>query len=462
MEKLNKKYGLFTAICMVCGIVIGSGIFFKAPKVLAANGGSMPLSLLTVAVVGAVMLICTYTFSILARRYERVNGIVDYAESTLGGWYSYTVGWFTSTIYFPTMISAIAWISATYTAALFGFGDKENLVIALSAVFLGLSALLNAVAPRLSGKFQVSTTIIKLIPIALLALVGTVIGLINGQTLESLNGANQALTGENVGFFGAAVAFAFAYEGWIIATTINAEIKDSKKNLPKALIIGGLIVVGAYMGYYLGLASVLSPEEVIDAGGDLPRVAYSALFGGNPFFGTAVYVFIIISCLGTMNGCMMGLCRGMYSLAERGQGPRPDIFGQLDNKTNMPLASCAIALVFSLIWLCQWEFGFIEGILPEFLCFEHDELPIITLYGGYIPIFISMMIKGRDLNFRDRFVFPILATACSVFMVTSAIISYKIQSLYYLAVFIVISLIGQLFYRRNGKNLIGYLRKFSK
>ena len=63
-NELNKKFGLITAIRMVAGIVIGSGVFFKAGKVLTNNNGSMAMSLLTVAAVGAIMVICSYVFSI--------------------------------------------------------------------------------------------------------------------------------------------------------------------------------------------------------------------------------------------------------------------------------------------------------------------------------------------------------------------------------------------------------------
>ena len=80
-NELKKKYGLITAICMVVGIVIGSGVFFKATPVFTNNGGNMIKSLLTVIVVGALMTICAYTFSILAGRHSKINGIVDYAEA---------------------------------------------------------------------------------------------------------------------------------------------------------------------------------------------------------------------------------------------------------------------------------------------------------------------------------------------------------------------------------------------
>ena len=55
-NKLERKYGLFTAICMVVGIVIGSGVFFKAQAILTKTGGDMPLAILAWLIGGAIML----------------------------------------------------------------------------------------------------------------------------------------------------------------------------------------------------------------------------------------------------------------------------------------------------------------------------------------------------------------------------------------------------------------------
>ena len=81
-NRLEKKYGLPTAVCMVVGIVIGSGVFFKAETVLNKTGGNMPLGILAWGIVGAIMIICSYVFATMATRYEKVNGLVDYAEAT--------------------------------------------------------------------------------------------------------------------------------------------------------------------------------------------------------------------------------------------------------------------------------------------------------------------------------------------------------------------------------------------
>ena len=453
-NELNKKFGLITAICMVAGIVIGSGVFFKATPVFTNNGGDMLMSLLTVLVVGILMTTCAYTFSILAGKHSKVNGIVDYAEGECSMLLAYSTGWFMSVIYYPIIGSTLAWVSANYTCSLFNISNP-NVRLLLTFTFFIASFILNIFSPKISGKFQVSTTVIKLIPLAAMAIIGTVIGLINGQTIENLTAETAAMANNGGSFFGAIVAFAFAYEGWIIATSINAELHDAKKNLPKALVIGTLIVITVYVTYFIGIASVLSVDEIMAAGDALPKIAFPKLFGGNAVFGTIVYVFIIISCLGTMNGITIGTSRGMYSLAVRNQGPAPKSFVRIDEKTNMPIKSAILGLAATAVWALQWEFGLIRGVLPAFISFENDELPIITLYAFYIPIFINMMRHSKGMHPVKRFVFPSLSILACLFMIFCAFYAYKIQAFYYLFIFAAIMLVGLMFYRNSkGKSLI--------
>ena len=453
-NELNKKFGLITAICMVAGIVIGSGVFFKATPVFTNNGGDMLMSLLTVLVVGILMTTCAYTFSILAGKHSKVNGIVDYAEGECGMLLAYSTGWFMSVIYYPIIGSTLAWVSANYTCSLFNISNP-NVRLLLTFTFFIASFILNIFSPKISGKFQVSTTVIKLIPLAAMAIIGTVIGLINGQTIENFTAETAAMASNGGSFFGAVVAFAFAYEGWIIATSINAELHDAKKNLPKALVIGTLIVITVYVTYFIGIASVLSVDEIMAAGDALPKIAFPKLFGGNAVFGTIVYVFIIISCLGTMNGITIGTSRGMYSLAVRNQGPAPKSFVHVDEKTNMPIKSAILGLAATAVWALQWEFGLIRGVLPAFISFENDELPIITLYAFYIPIFINMMRHSKGMHPVKRFVFPSLSILACLFMIFCAFYAYKIQAFYYLFIFAAIMLVGLMFYRNSkGKSLI--------
>ena len=112
---MEKRYGLVTAICMVVGIVIGSGVFFKAQTILQTTGGDMRIGVAAWIVGGLIMLACILAFAIMATMYEKVNGVVDYAEALVGEKYAYIVGWFTAVIYFPSMTGVLAWLTARYT-----------------------------------------------------------------------------------------------------------------------------------------------------------------------------------------------------------------------------------------------------------------------------------------------------------------------------------------------------------
>ena len=451
-DKLQRKYGLFTAICMVVGIVIGSGVFFKAQAILEKTGGNMPLGILAWIIGGAIMLVCLLTFSFMGQKYERVNGLVDYAEATVGSRYGYFMGWFTATIYFPGMTSVLAWVSARYTLVFItsAFPNFPMTIpaaeggcligpecMALTLFYLCFSYGMNALSPKLAGKFQTSTTVIKLIPLALMAVGGLIVGLVGGQLQTNFVTVAPNIEVSGNPLFASVCATAFAYEGWIIATSINAEIKDSKKNLPKALIIGGIIIAAVYIFYYIGVAGGASNADLISQGA---TVAFTNIFGS--FLGNVLNLFIAISCLGTTNGLMLGCTRCMYSLADRGEGPAPEVFGEVDKKTNMPTNSAIFALMVTAAWFLYFYLTNLAGTWTGPFVFDSSELPIITIYLMYIPILIQWMRKEKDQNVLRRFIMPILALCGSVFMIVACVIGHKMACVWYLIVFVVIMAIG--------------------
>jgi len=445
-NKLEKKYGLPTAICMVVGIVIGSGVFFKAEAVLNKTGGNMPLGILAWLIVGVIMIVCSYVFATMATKYEKVNGLVDYAEATMGDRYAYNIGWFMAVIYTPCLVSVLAWVSARYVCVLLDWDITGGSCLAISAFFLCMDYAMNALAPRIAGKFQVSTTVIKMIPLALMAVIGTIVGIGNGRMAENFASMASGASGGG-GLMGAAVAVAFAYEGWILATSINAELKDAKKNLPLALVVGSFIVVATYILYYIGINGAVTTEELMASGQAAAKMAFQRIFGQTA--GSLVFVLIVISCLGTLNGLMLSCCRCMYSLAARGQGPKPEMFRQVDPVTNMPSNSAIFSLGVDAFWLLYF-FGanLTEPWFGPF-SFDSSELPIVTLYGMYIPMFIMFIRKSKELNGFKRYVMPILGLCGCVFMVYAAFAAYGKTVLFYLIVFAVIMAIGNLFYRKK-------------
>ncbi len=478
-NKLKKQYGLLTAICMVVGTVVGSGVFFKAQAILQKTNGDMPLGILAWLCGGIVMIFCVLAFSVLSQKYEKVNGIVDYSEATVGGKYSYMVGWFITTIYTPAMTSVLAWLTARYFLTFlcsvnpdiqltvpFAEGGAVNgpETMCLAGFILIVVYAFNSLSARLAGLLQVSTTFIKLIPLILMAVIGTIYGCTHnlaGENITILQANMNTAAGDLAPLFGAVVASAFAYEGWIIATSINSELKDSKRNLPIALISGGIIIIVIYIFYYIGVAGGASVETLVNDGA---TNAFTTVFGN--VFGNVLNLFVSVSCLGTLNGLMVGCTRGMYSLAVRGYGPMPKIMKQVDPETKLPANSSIVALVIISAWLV---FFYGANLVPTpwfgYFNFDSSELPIITIYAFYVPIFIMFMKKEKDLPFVKRILLPSLGVIGSLFMVVAAIYSHGYQPyiaaktegkfscpvLFYLIVFAVIMAIGALFMKGKEK-----------
>ncbi|MBQ6294395.1 MAG: APC family permease [Firmicutes bacterium] len=472
-NRLERKYGLFTAICMVVGIVIGSGVFFKAQTILQKTGGNMPLGIVAWIIGGLIMLFCILAFAAMAQKYEKVNGIVDYAEATVGPRYGYYIGWFLSIIYYPTLTVILAWLTARYTLVFVTScwpnfplvipAEQGGCVIGpecmcLMMFFLVCAYLVNALSPKLAGKFQTTTTVIKLIPLYLMAVVGIIVGLVGPNHLLVSNFATASVSsgGSAAPLLASVCATAFAYEGWIIATSINAELKDAKRNLPRALIIGGIIIIVTYICYYIGVAGGASVEVLMEEGA---TKAFVNIFGG--VLGNILNLFVAISCAGTMNGLMLGCCRGIYSLAARGDGPKHRLFSQVDKESNLPHNSAAFGLLLCAFWGCYFvmaslleTWGSVKafaGTAFESVPFSFDasELPIITIYAMYIPIFINWMRKAKDESALRRYVIPVLAIAGSLFMVYASLVGHKMENFWYLIVFAVVMLIGK-FLKKKG------------
>ncbi len=446
--ELQKKYGLLTAIAMVVGIVIGSGVFFKAEKILTATGGNLPQGILAWGIGGLIMVVCAYVFATMATRYEKVNGIVDYAEVTLGSKYGYFIGWFLVTIYYPAITSVLAWVSARYTCVLLGWDITGGEAMAIAGFYLVAIYALNALSPKLAGKFQVSTTMIKLIPLVLMAVVGTIAGLNNGILISNFTSGVIAEVSKNP-LFTAVVATSFAYEGWIIATSINAELRDAKKNLPLALTFGTMFVALIYILYYTGLAGAVENIVLMENGEAGAKLAFSTVFSS--VGGTVLFVFVVISCLGTLNGLMMGCARGFYSLAARDLGPAPQVFKGIDANTNMPVNSSIAGVLLCSAWLLYF-FG--ANLVPVSwfgpFSFDSSELPIVTLYAMYIPIFVMMMAKEHDLSFFKRCLMPFLAICACIFMVIAACYAHGRAVIFFLIIFAVIMALGLILnYRRD-------------
>lgn len=454
-QNLEKKYGLLTAICLVVGAVIGSGIFFLNETVFAATGGRLYLAVIAWLIGGGIMFSMMYVWGQLAKHKEGMNGLMDFSDQLVGRKYSYFLAWFLGTILYPSFVAVLAWVSARFTATLLGWEqpNTSGAVWMLAGVFLVGIYTMNVISPKLAGQFQVSTTFIKVIPLLLMGIVGIIFGINSGTTAENLTYISVLDDGRNP-LYVAVLATVFAYAGAEEVLMMNSEIKDSKKNLPRAIIIGSILIIAIYVIYTIGVFGSTYATTLSTPGGI--RLGFENIFGNT--FGSVLIVFIIISCLGAMNSAMMAGARTFYSIALRGMGPKPDFVKTVDPKTDMPPTSAAISLIFCAIMMflvfanaqdypyhTRW-FGDVNIAISS--------LAPITLMSFYIPIFVSVMIKEKTWSAFNRFVMPGLSIGGALLLIYMVLDTNLIGALFYLAGFAVVMGLGAIFLAFNKKEEI--------
>ena len=130
MGQPQKKYSLFTAIAMIVGTVIGSGIFFKSASVLEKTGGSLLLGAALFALCALGIVFGGLTIGQLACRTDRPGGVLAYLETYADTRTACGFGWFQVLLYYPSLIAVIAWVAAAYLQDLFGMqGGLETQIL---------------------------------------------------------------------------------------------------------------------------------------------------------------------------------------------------------------------------------------------------------------------------------------------------------------------------------------------
>lgn len=443
----KNEYGLFTAIAMIVGIVIGSGIFFKSDNILVATGGSVALGVLVFCIAAIAIIFGSLTISQLASRSSKEGGLIAYAEEYYNKSTSCAFGWFQTFLYFPTLIAVVSWVAGIYICILFGIEgtlEKQMLIGLAIMVFL---FVINTLSAKLGGLFQNASTIIKLIPLLLIAVAGLVFGDTSSVSFSDITAM------KSTGWIAAIAPIAFSFDGWVVSTSISHEIKDSKRNLPKALIIAPIFILIVYVLYFVGISMYIGPGTIMSLGDAHVDLAANNLLG--PWGAKIVLIFVIISIMGTINGLTLGMIRLPHSLSVRNMFPKSKVINKIDEKLLMPVNSAIVAFIIAIVWYIAHYLTTKFGLLPNS---DISEISITMSYTMYILLYVKVIQLGRQGKISgiwNTIINPVLAIIGSLIILFGSMGNQLFWI--YAAFCLLVMLLAVLFCKKNEKIINGCL-----
>jgi APA family basic amino acid/polyamine antiporter len=309
-ERLPRHLGLWSAIAVLVGSTIGSGIF-RVPAGVAGQLQEPGPVLLAWVIGGVIALFGALTYAELAASLPRSGGVFAYLLEGFGPLPAFLFGWSELAVIRASALGAISTIFAEYLGYFVRLTPEQvRWVAATSVVLVGL---LNYVGVRNAAKFMNFITLLKYGALAGIVLLAFTAGEGSATHLTPAWGS-----GLNLSLLGTAlIAIMWTYDGWADLSFMGGEVKDPGRTLPRALILGTSAIVLVYL--LLNVAYIyLVP---------LPEMAKSPLIAATaaeriPFFagagGAVVSGIVMVSCLGALNGSMMTGPRIFFAMADRG------------------------------------------------------------------------------------------------------------------------------------------------
>ncbi|HLW43462.1 MAG TPA: amino acid permease, partial [Candidatus Acidoferrales bacterium] len=339
---LAARLGLFDATMIVMGGIIGSGIFIN-PYVVARQLHTAALILGAWVIGGMIALAGAFIYSELAARMPKVGGQYAYLREAYHPALAFLYGWVLLLVIQTGGMAAVAVTFAKYFLELTGLRLGEGLIATLA---LGLLTIINCLGVRVGSTVQSTLMVLKIFAIAALVGCGAWFLLRSGTPAP----AKSALLDRPVSFdlvtaMGAAlVPVLFAYGGWQTANFVAEEVREPRKNLPRALVIGVIGVVLLYLSVNVVCVYVLGPAGL--AAATTPASAVMRAAWG-PKGAALIAVGIAISALGFLSQSILTAPRVYFAMAEDGLFFR--WVGWLDPRRRVPVVAIALQGVAAII-----------------------------------------------------------------------------------------------------------------
>ncbi len=386
MSSRKPALGLWTATSLVTGNMIGSGVFLL-PASLALYGG-ISVGGWIISALGALTL--AYVFANLAKNVSGSGGPYVYCRNEFGDFIGFLVAWG----YWICVIAANAAIAIALVSYLSVFIPTlaENALLGAAATlsFLWILVLVNVASVEKAGKVQLSTTIIKVLPLLAIALWGA--SQFNVAYLEPFNRTDDSTF---AAISATAALTMWAFLGMESANVPADEIENPKRNIPRAAIMGTLITACIYIPSTTVILGLIEPEQLSQSNAPFAEAA-QIIWGDWAYYLMAGIA--VISCFGALNGWT--LCVGQIAMSAAKDKLFPAMFAK-QSKQGTPVTAIVISTIMVSIFVMMNynerlvnQFTFVillstlATVLPYLLC---SIVNLLTMLRKKQPMFKTIM-----------------------------------------------------------------------
>lgn len=433
---LKRVIGVVTAILMVSGNMIGTGIFKKIVP-MAQTGLSEPWILVAWAVAGIIVTFGAFTYAGLSRLTTESGGSYEYLRVSLGSFIAFLSGWGLFIIIGSGSIAAIAFIFSQSVNALVTIPNPlhnwQTISIAhsiypfdsfgiklFSVATIILLTWFNVRGVKNSSFLNNVVTTAKILGILFLILAGIILS--SPTTMSaSVIPPNTLLSHSSffTVFLGAMLSAFWAYDGFTNVTSIAGEIKNPKRNIPIAIISAVTLVMILYVLINYAFMKVMDVNQLASLGDN--KIAATEVAGrilGNKGK-MLISVLIMLSSFGTLNIIILFYSRVYFRMAQE------NVFFKSASKVHPVYRTPYNALWYSMIWCCILVFSGSFDVLTNMVIFTDFAFYMLNSIG-LIKLKRKKIIKEKIPGYPLA---PLLFILFTTVFLAGILMSNPVQSL---------------------------------
>lgn len=378
-KQMKKEITLFMATMLVCGNMIGSGVFMLPATLAEVSGPMATIIAWILTTIGSILL--ALSFANLGSKFTETGGAYQYTKEAFGefvGFISAWLYWNGSWIGNAAIIVALV----SYSTAIFPSLNNPLISIIYGSAILWIFTIINIINVKVAGKLQSYITVFKIVFFGIFI----VIAFLNFDINNITPLIPEAKGLETIPLAAASTLWAFV--GLESATVTGGEITNPEKNIRKSTIYGIVIASIIYLLISIGSMGAMSNSELAASQAPLIEILFNALGSS---IGKILAISVVICILGTTIGWLLSTARIAYAAGKDRVFPK--VFGELHPKYDTPAKSLIIGSVLVNILLIM---NYQKSMVSAFT--------FITILATltFLPVYLLSVCAEIMIMFRDE------------------------------------------------------------